>query len=79
MCAASESTSAAAATRWAVMEDGAIVLRGEAGAFNGHLFRPEIRAAAEAALAAIAAATGQVESVVAGVSGMTAPTPQSRC
>jgi N-acetylglucosamine kinase-like BadF-type ATPase len=63
--------------RWALMEDGAILQRGAAGSFNGHLFRPEVRAAAEAALAAIAAATGPVENVLAGVTGMTAPTPES--
>ncbi len=63
--------------RWAVAEGGAIIRRGVAGAFNGHLFRPEVRAAAEAALSVIAAEAGPVESVVAGVTGMTAPTPES--
>ncbi len=63
--------------RWAVAEDGAIIQRGQAGAFNGHLFRPEVRAAAEAALSGIAAEAGPVESVLAGVTGMTAPTPES--
>ncbi len=63
--------------RWAVAEDGVITRRGVAGAFNGHLFRPEVRAAAEAALRAIAMEAGPAERVVAGVTGMTAPTPES--
>ncbi len=63
--------------RWAVAEDGAITRRGMAGAFNGHLFRPEMRAAAEAALARIASEAGPLAGVVAGVTGMTAPTPES--
>jgi len=63
--------------RWTLAQPGEPLLSGVAPAFSGHLFRPEIRLAAKASLTAIAAAVGSAEAVVAGVTGLTNPSPEA--
>lgn len=65
------------AARWRLLAGGAPARTGVAGGFSGHLFRPDVRTAAEAALAAIAAEVGGADAVVVGVTGLTAGTAEA--
>ena len=65
------------AARWLLAAGDAPARRGAAGGFSGHLYRPEVRTAAEASLAAIAAAVGSADAIVAGVTGLTSGTREA--
>lgn len=62
--------------RWCLQECEGRSRMGVSAGFSGHLQRPEMRAAAEASLASIAAETGPADAVVAGVTGLTAGTAE---
>jgi glucosamine kinase len=64
------------ATRWSFSRNGS-VSSGETVGFSGHLSQPTILAKATEALAAIATKVGQVNCVVAGVSGLSKQTEQA--
>lgn len=58
-------------TRWCLVDSsGTLIRRGEADAFTGHLFRPEIHELARRTLDAIARDAGQISGVAAGITGL---------
>jgi glucosamine kinase len=63
------------ATRWRLA--GERETEGTATGFSGHLSKPDVLAQAERALAEIAATVGPVATVVAGVTGLSAGTPEA--
>lgn len=64
------------AARWAHDADGRRT-SGETSGFSGHIYRPEVRAAAGASFKAIAAAAGPADIVVAGVTGLPPGAPET--
>lgn len=65
------------AARWRLASADGAIRTGLAPGFSGHLYLAEIRAAAEASLRSIAGQAGPADAVVAGVTGLTAPSSEA--
>jgi glucosamine kinase len=66
------------AARWHLRDtDENAVITGETQGFSGHVFRPEAKALANAAIAALAAEIGTADAIVAGVTGLSHGTPEA--
>jgi glucosamine kinase len=65
------------ATRWHLLENGKALRSGKADGFSGHLFRTDMKTRAERVIAELSRDVGRVDRIVAGVTGLNTPSPES--